>query len=310
MRLDEQLQGYADKLLLKRHREIDADLEKNIETVVKQSTPPGSIRPGLLINGLVEVYIDRIRHLGHARMNSLITAFEDAEVALDKDILQEIKSQAIALCHLEQHRIFNAIPNVLPPGLRGQVSPIVDEVTKKRIVHDVDSIMADLSLELDIKSDKLSLAEKSKKLVYGAATGKRWDAFISHASEDKADFVRPLAAELEKSGLEVWFDETTLKVGDRLRESIDHGLSKSRFGIVVLSKNFFSKHWPKEELEGLSSKEISGVKVILPVWHNITQTEVAEQSPTLAGRFAAQSRDGLEKVVQQLREAMGKDRED
>jgi hypothetical protein len=239
VRLDEQLQTYADKLLLKRRREIDADLKKDLEVVVKRSTPPGSVLPGLLVKGLVKVYVDRIRHLGHARMNSLVTAFEDAGVALDKDILQEIKSQAIALCHSEQHQIFNAIPNVLQSGgLRGQISPIMDEVTTKTIVQDVDSIMTDLSLELDIKSDKLRLAEESKKRIYGAATGKRWDAFISHASEDK-DFVRPLAAALEKSGLEIWFDETTLTVGDRLRESIDHGLSKSRFGIVVLSKHFF-----------------------------------------------------------------------
>src|SRR5580765_8447310 len=123
MRLDEQLQGYADKLLLKRHREIDADLKKNIEAVVKRSTPPGSVLPRLLMQGLVEVYVDRIRHLGHARMTSLVTAFEDAGVALDNEFLQEIKSQVIALCHSEQHKIFNAIPNVLPPGVRGQVSP-------------------------------------------------------------------------------------------------------------------------------------------------------------------------------------------
>jgi hypothetical protein len=306
MRLDEQLQEYADKLLLKRRREIDADLKKNIEVVVKQSTPPGTVLPGLLIRGLVEVYIDRIRCLGNARMDSLLTAHEHAGVTPDETTLQEIKSQVIALCHSEQHKIFNAIPNVLSSTLRGQVSPIVDEGTTNRIVQSVDTIMADLSLELDIKTAKLGLAEEYKKRIYGAATGKRWDVFISHASEDK-DFVRPLAEALKKSGLEIWFDETAFTVGDRLRESIDHGLSKSRFGIVVLSKHFFLKHWPKEELEGLSSKEISGVKVILPVWHNITQTEVAEQSPTLAGRFAAQSRDGLERVVQQLRQAMGKE---
>ena len=114
-----------------------------------------------------------------------------------------------------------------------------------------------------------------------------------------------MADELTRSGLEVWFDETTLKVGDRLRESIDHGLSKSRYGIVVLRRHFFQKHWTKEELEGLSSKEVGGIKVILPVWHNVTQGEVAEHSPTLAGRFAAQSQHGMDKVVKQLREAMG-----
>jgi hypothetical protein len=96
-----------------------------------------------------------------------------------------------------------------------------------------------------------------------------------------------------------------LKVGDRLRESIDHGLSKSRYGVVVLSKHFFQKHWTKEELEGLSGREVGGIKVILPVWHNIAQSEVAEHSPTLAGRFAAQSQHGMDKVVKQLREAMG-----
>jgi len=80
MRLDEQLQEYADKLLLKRRREIDAELQKNLEAVIRQSTPPGSILPGLLVKGLVEVYFDRIRHLGHARMNSLVTAFVNPEV--------------------------------------------------------------------------------------------------------------------------------------------------------------------------------------------------------------------------------------
>jgi hypothetical protein len=41
-----------------------------------------------------------------------------------------------------------------------------------------------------------------------------WDAFISHASEDKEDFVRPLADSLHGSGLRVWYDDFTLKIGD------------------------------------------------------------------------------------------------
>jgi hypothetical protein len=101
VRLDEQLQAYADKLLLKRRREIDADLKKNIEAVVKGSTPPGSVLPGLLMQGLVEVYIDRIRSLGNARMDSLLTAHEDAGITHDEIALQETKSQVPALCYSE-----------------------------------------------------------------------------------------------------------------------------------------------------------------------------------------------------------------
>ena len=112
----------------------------------------------------------------------------------------------------------------------------------------------------------------------------KWDVFISHASEDKEDFVRSLAEGLKDRGLRVWFDETSLTVGDSLRESIDRGLSQSRFGIVVLSPHFFSKQWPQNELNGLATREAGGLKIILPVWHNITLEKIREASPILADR--------------------------
>jgi hypothetical protein len=68
-----------------------------------------------------------------------------------------------------------------------------------------------------------------------------WDVFISHASEDKEDFVRLLAERLRTHGLRVWYDDFTLTVGDSLRRSIDRGLARSRYGIVVISPNFLRK---------------------------------------------------------------------
>jgi len=53
------------------------------------------------------------------------------------------------------------------------------------------------------------------------------------------------------------------------------------------------------------SREIVGTKVILPIWHNITAEEVRINSPILAGRVAAKSEHGLEKVISEIREAMG-----
>src|SRR5207244_2625660 len=113
-------------------------------------------------------------------------------------------------------------------------------------------------------------------------------------SEDKDDFVRALAQGLEARGIKVWFDELTLSVGDSLRRSIDHGLAASRFGIVVISPSFLSKDWPQRELDGLVAREIGGVKVILPVWHNVTADVVRSYSPTLADRLAVSSAKGLE----------------
>jgi len=131
-----------------------------------------------------------------------------------------------------------------------------------------------------------------------------WDVFICHAWEDKESFVRPLAKALEAKGLRVWFDEFTLTVGDSLRRSIDRGLANSRYGIVVLSPKFFAKEWPQKELDGLASREVSGEKVILPIWHNITAVEVGRYSPTLADRVAVSSSRGLKYVVTELLRAM------
>ncbi len=98
---------------------------------------------------------------------------------------------------------------------------------------------------------------------------KKYTAFISHASEDKADIARPLTEALQPLGHEIWFDEMTIKVGDSLRRTIDHGLSNSRFGIVILSPSFFEKGWPQYELDGMVAKEVGGSKVILPLWHKV-----------------------------------------
>ena len=139
----------------------------------------------------------------------------------------------------------------------------------------------------------------------GDKAASEWDVFISHASEDKESFVHPLAEELTRLGLRVWYDKFTLRLGDSLRETIDYGLRYSRFGIVVLSPHFFSKDWPKKELDGLVALEVAGRKVILPVWHNVTRDDVVRFSPILAGRLAVSSSTGLDNVVSEIRRAIG-----
>lgn len=131
-------------------------------------------------------------------------------------------------------------------------------------------------------------------------TDDEWDVFISHASEDKDAIARPLADALRAKGLRVWYDEFSLQMGDSLRQSIDRGLAKSRFGVVILSAHFFAKHWPQTELNGLATREVDGEKVILPVWHNITFEEVRPYSPTLADRIAVDTKRGLARVIDEV----------
>jgi hypothetical protein len=128
-----------------------------------------------------------------------------------------------------------------------------------------------------------------------------YDVFISHASEDKESFVEPLTNALKEAGLNVWYDRFELKLGDSLREKIDQGLANSRYGVVVLSKAFFAKEWPKTELDALVTRQNEeGKKVILPVWHEVGGEEVKKFSPILASKLAARSSDGIEAVVDQI----------
>jgi hypothetical protein len=117
-------------------------------------------------------------------------------------------------------------------------------------------------------------------------TQREYDVFISHASEDKQEVVRPLAHALREQGLVVWYDEFELKIGDSLRRKIDKGLANSRFGIVVLSKDFIKKGWTNYELDGIITKANTGEQVVLPIWHNITKKEVIDFSPSLADKLA------------------------
>src|SRR5262249_15221932 len=127
-----------------------------------------------------------------------------------------------------------------------------------------------------------------------------WDVFINHASEDKSAVAHPLAEALRRAGARVWIDNRELQIGDSLSEKIDEGLSRSRFGIVIISPAFLAKHWPKRELAGLRAREEDERKVILPVWHDVDKTTVTKFSPILGDALAANTEAGIESVVKQI----------
>lgn len=128
-----------------------------------------------------------------------------------------------------------------------------------------------------------------------------YDVFISHASEDKDEVVRPLANALKNLGIKVWYDEFEMRIGDSLRRKIDKGLANSRFGIVVVSRDFIKKGWTNYELDGIITKAVSGEQIILPIWQNITKKEVIDYSPSLADKLARNTAiDTVEDIAKEI----------
>ena len=132
-----------------------------------------------------------------------------------------------------------------------------------------------------------------------------YDVFISHATEDKDEIVRPLVKALTDCGLRMWYDESELCIGDSLRGKIDEGLAKSRFGIVVLSHAFFKKNWPRYELDALVALEMADKSVILPIWHKITEDEIIDHSPRLIDKIARNTSDfTIDEIAQEIAEVI------
>ena len=76
-----------------------------------------------------------------------------------------------------------------------------------------------------------------------------------------------------------------------------YGLAKSKFGLVILSHQFFAKEWPQRELNGLFATMNAGRRRILPIWHDINADELAKYSPMVADLLAIKSSEGIEAIV-------------
>lgn len=157
------------------------------------------------------------------------------------------------------------------------------------------------AFKFEITAEGWSLMEKETIFKERKNDNSTFDIFISHASEDKNAIARPLYNALVERGISVWFDEAVIKLGDSLRRKIDEGLSKCRYGVVILSPHFLSKEWPQRELDGLVARETAlGEKRILPIWHELDRDTLLRYSPPLADRMAGLSEDGVSVLVEKI----------
>jgi hypothetical protein len=247
----------------------------NLDKVHLQKNSHRQIVTGLIVNKKVNVqrrYVRRIRAM-----------------------LFNIETNGIAAAQTKHavKRLDNKEPNILSV-LRGMVEFL------RAIKGDNDSVYWNYAKRLStIDPIYQKILEKRNK----EATMR--DFFISHASEDKPQIARPLAEELIRHGFKVWYDEYELKVGDSLRQKIEHGLANSKYGVVILSHSFFGKRWPESELSGLWAREDDGARVILPIWFNIEKPDIAAIAPMLADKLAIKTNGAnISEVAVQLKKSI------
>lgn len=163
------------------------------------------------------------------------------------------------------------------------------------------SYVINRSCAREVNSAVKALDAKDHEGSERSGTSPKWDAFISHASEDKDDFVRPLVTSLRRRRLSVWYDEFELRVGHSLSREIDRGMDASACGILVLSPAFLErKGWTDWEMQGIIDRHVNDEAVILPVLYRLTPEAVRRHSPALANIWALKAEAGVGEVAKAL----------
>ncbi|MBE1555662.1 TIR domain-containing protein [Sporosarcina limicola] len=186
-------------------------------------------------------------------------------------------------------------------GLTNKQSDLMKAQAKEREQH--QKAMETLQQKA-LATQKSQIQEIIKVDTDNTFLDKKYDVFISHASEDKDDFVEPLARALQEAGIDTWYDSDQIGWGQSIRQSIDKGLINSRFCLIVLSQSFLKKYWTNYELNGIFQKDATtDGSVILPIWHNVTRDEIQKLNLTLTDMLAMNTAiHSTEDIVRSLKE--------
>lgn len=86
--------------------------------------------------------------------------------------------------------------------------------------------------------------------------------FISYSSKDR-NLASKLATDLKSRGLNVWYDQWELKVGDSLISRIGAGIRVQDYLIVILSKASVKSPWVMKELSAGLIRELEEKRVVV-----------------------------------------------
>jgi TIR domain len=128
---------------------------------------------------------------------------------------------------------------------------------------------------------------------------KPYHLFISYATEDES-YASELARALKFLGLNVWFAPLSLKIGDKLLDSINAGLLASEYGLLLLSPSYMAKQWTSYEIDVLHRQHIEESKKLFPLWHGVEKEELDRWNPGLSGIVALKSTEELSSISSKI----------
>jgi hypothetical protein len=86
--------------------------------------------------------------------------------------------------------------------------------------------------------------------------------FISYAHEDE-EFVRKLYTDLQSKGVRCWFAPEDMKIGSRIRQTLDQSIQSHDKLLLILSEHSIDSEWVEKEVETAFEKERRDKQLVL-----------------------------------------------
>ena len=103
----------------------------------------------------------------------------------------------------------------------------------------------------------------------------KYNVFISFRGDNtRNNFTDHLYAALQRNGILTFKDEEKLKRGKPIYSELLEAINKSRFAIVILSRNYASSTWCLNELVEIIQCMKQNEMIVIPVFYDVNPSDV------------------------------------
>ncbi|KAH0719383.1 hypothetical protein KY285_015414 [Solanum tuberosum] len=114
-----------------------------------------------------------------------------------------------------------------------------------------------------------------------------YDVFLSFRGEDtRKSFVDHLYTSLHEKGIHAFRDDIELRRGKSISPELLKAIEKSRFAVVIFSKNYADSSWCLEELTKIVECNKQRGQTLIPVFYSVDPSVVRKQKESYGEAFA------------------------
>ncbi|GAU12350.1 hypothetical protein TSUD_253010 [Trifolium subterraneum] len=126
-----------------------------------------------------------------------------------------------------------------------------------------------------------------------------YDVFLSFRGEDtRYGFIRYLHEEFRKRGINAFYDDKSLRIGEDLSPAFYKAIKESNVSVIVLSEDYASSRWCLDELAKIMEcTKRNNKQIAFPIFYHVDPSDVRHQRKSYGEAMVAhQKRNELDHV--------------